>query len=180
MKNKDYVASKKKQQPEKPSAAKPFPTFKLIIVGGLILAFVYFLFFIDKENPEADADTKAPTITTKPKPQAEIPPLPEDEEWQFIEELENKKVEVDAEELEDRGPFLMQCASFRSKEQAEELKVKILLATHHESEVRKATGTTGVWYKVVLGPFEKKRDAERSRQMLKKNGVLGCQIWLWR
>ena len=44
------------------------------------------------------------------------------------------------------------------------------------SEVRK----TGNWYRVILGPYERKRPAEKDRHKLQRAKIHGCQIWLWR
>lgn len=182
MKNKDYVSQPKQKKganrKETQNDRRPFPIIKFTIVLGLIGAFAYFLFFLNKQDT-TDVVTPAPKEESKTKPQREIPPPPENEEWSFIEELENKDVKVAAEELKDKGPFKMQCASLRSEQQANSLKAQIALAGY-ESQVIKSTGSNGVWYKVVLGPFEKKREAEVTRRVLRNNNINYCEIWLWR
>jgi cell division protein FtsN len=45
--------------------------------------------------------------------------------------------------------------------------------------VRKSSGTNGIWYKVILGPYENKRAAERNKHTLQNAKINGCQIWLW-
>ena len=47
-----------------------------------------------------------------------------------------------------------------------------------ESQIEHTKGST--WYKVVLGPYERKRLAEKDKHKLKNNKVNNCQIWLWR
>ena len=180
MKNKDYVSQKKRQKPVKHDAPKgrPFPVVKMLLVAALIAGFVGGLLYIKSDS--SDFQKTQPQVhkkqTQKSKP---LPPPPEDEEWSFIEELENKNVEVESEELKDRGPYKMQCASFRSQSDAEGFKAQIAFAGY-ESQVIPSQGTSGMWYKVVLGPFERKRDAEKTRHILKRNDITGCQIWLWR
>ncbi len=179
MKNKDYVSQNKrakKQQYEAP-AKKPFPLVKLAVVAILIAGFVGGLMFIQSDSDDFTSTPKVIKKATKPK--KALPPPPEDEEWSFIEELENKDVPVESVELEDKGPFKMQCASFRNEADAERMKAQIAFAGF-ESDVKSAQGTSGIWYKVVLGPFERKRDAEKTRHILKRNDITGCQIWLWR
>ncbi|GAA0301165.1 SPOR domain-containing protein [Psychrosphaera haliotis] len=180
MKNKDYVSQKKRQKAPKQEAPKgrPFPVVKMLVVAGLIAAFVGGLLFIKDDSN--DFQDQAPTVHKKAvKKSKPLPPPPEDEEWSFIEELENKNVEVESEELKDRGPYKMQCASFRSQSDAEGFKARIAFAGF-ESQVIPSQGTSGMWYKVILGPFERKRDAEKTRHILKRNDIRGCQIWLWR
>lgn len=178
MKNKDYVSQPKQKRPKPPKDTtppkKPFPVIKAIIVLSLVAGFGYFLTNIKTDNAPATAVPKP----EKKEPKQTVPPLP-DEEWQFIEELENKEVEVTADELVDKGPFLMQCASLRHEDQAEALKAKIAFAGY-ESQVKRVEGSSGVWYKVIMGPFDRKRDAEKIRHVLKRNNINYCEIWLWR
>ena len=183
MKNKDYVdqSTKKKKKNNKKDAvapSRPFPVIRFSIIAALVAGFAYFLFMLEDPQVQVSQDDASQTAPSKPKQQA-LPPLPDDEEWQFIEELENKQVDVEVEELEDKGPFLMQCASFRNQEDAHSLKARIAFAGF-ESQVREAQGTSGLWYKVILGPFEKKREAEKTRHILKRNDINGCAILLWR
>ena len=94
--------------------------------------------------------------------------------------LENKEVKVDIPKQSDKPsrPYQMQCGSFRKQSQADALKAKIAFQGL-EAMVRKVSGKKGEWYKVVLGPYPKKRHAERERHKLQRGGVNGCQIWFW-
>jgi len=183
MKNKDYVgqSNKRKKPPAKATqvARRPFPLVRFVVVMALVAGFAYFLYNINTNNPSSpqvvsETDKKE---TTRPEVR-ELPPPPTDEEWQFIEELENKQVDVTKDTLEAKGPFLMQCASFRNASDAQSLKAKIAFSGF-ESQVRATKGTTGIWHKVILGPFDKKRDAEKTRHILKRNNINGCAIWNW-
>lgn len=71
--------------------------------------------------------------------------------------------------------YQLQCASFRQESQANEMKA-VIAFQGLEAQVRQVEGTTGVWYKVALGPYERKRDAERKRHTLQNAGINGCQI----
>ena len=72
----------------------------------------------------------------------------------------------------------MQCGSFRTHQQAETLKAKIAFAGLI-SEIKKTTGSNGIWYKVRLGPYETKRHAESDKNKLKRINIVGCGIWGW-
>ncbi|GHB73631.1 cell division protein FtsN [Psychrosphaera saromensis] len=175
MKNKDYVSqNKNKRQPRRASKARetrPFPVFKLSMILVAVFGFAYFLSQIDGESSSDIVEREQKTTTKKTK--QTLPPPPEDEEWQFIEELENKQVKVSTEELEDKGPYIVRCTTVRSRERAEALKAKIAFAGF-ESQVKEYKGTSGVWYRVDLGPYEKKRTAEKTRHELKRNNIHGC------
>jgi cell division protein FtsN len=179
MKNKDYVGQKKnkaKRPKAQQAPKKPFPILKIAIMLALIGAFVFGLNYIKNDSKEFSPE---PEVIKKKQKQKPLPPPPENEEWQFIEELENKNVEVETEELEDKGPFKMQCASFRNQGDAESLKARIAFAGF-ESQIIPSQGTSGLWFKVVLGPYDKKRDAEKTRHVLRRNDINTCEIWLWR
>lgn len=186
MKNKDYVGAKNSRKKRAPARAqqdapvkRPFPWMRLLIIVVLVSLFAGGLMYIQNDSQDFNAEHVTPIPKPKKAKQKALPPPPADEEWEFIEELENKSVNVETEELEDKGPFKMQCASFRSETDAQKLKAKIAFAGF-ESQVSRSEGTSGTWYKVVLGPFDRKRDAEKTRHILKRNDIRGCQIWLWR
>lgn len=181
MKNKDYVSQAKRKPTKRPShkvEKKPFPLLRFVIVGLLIGAFGYGLMFLQNgsKNIEQIKDTPSKIKTKKEKT---LPPPPDTEEWQFIEELKNKEVEVGTQELEDKGPFVLRCTTVRSQERAEALKAKIAFSGY-ESTVKEHQGTSGVWYRVDLGPFDRKREAEKIRHVMKRNNINGCKILLWR
>ena len=72
----------------------------------------------------------------------------------------------------------MQCGSFRTYPQAESLKAKIAFAGLI-SEIKETTGSSGIWYKVRLGPYKTKRQAESDKNKLKRVKIVGCGIWGW-
>lgn len=179
MKNKDYVSQPKRQKrggPKKPEKA-PFPKVKLLVLVLLVGAFAYFLFLL---KDGAKPAVKEPSVQqTKKKAEKTLPPPPDDEEWEFIDELKNKQVTVGTNELKDKGPFVLRCTTVRSKQRAEALKAKIAFSGH-ESVVKEYKGTSGMWYRVDLGPYERKREAEKVRHTMKRNNINGCTILLWR
>lgn len=181
MKNKDYVSQPKRQKrnnAKKPQKA-PFPIVKLAILIALIATFAYFLFFLKDNAPVEEPNSTSPKSSSKSKAEKSLPPLPDNEEWEFIDELKNKEVTVGKDELKDKGPFMLRCTTVRSKQRAEALKAKIAFAGH-ESVVREHQGTSGLWYRVDLGPYDRKREAEKVRHVMKRNNINGCTILLWR
>ena len=47
-----------------------------------------------------------------------------------------------------------------------------------ESIIQTSKNGASTWHKVALGPYTKKRMAEKDIHMLKNNKITGCQIWL--
>ena len=83
-----------------------------------------------------------------------------------------------AEQQQSAGPYQMQCGSFREQTQAEAMKAQIAFVGFG-SEIRRTDGNNGVWYRVVLGPYESKRQATADRNRLRQQGINTCQIWNW-
>ncbi|WP_448548193.1 SPOR domain-containing protein [Thalassotalea fusca] len=184
MAHQDYVArsaSKKKSPYKKSSEAQTAHegiALKTKVVAVITLlavsAFSYGLWTIKDKQPEhsVSASKPAPKETTKL-------PAPPKEKWAYVKELESKEVDEGEYTVESTGPHKLQCGSFRTMKQAEVLKAKIAFVGL-ESQISSAKGTTGTWYKVFLGPYTKKRDAERDKHKLSSNNVNHCKIWLWR
>lgn len=177
-----------KQSSGSGQGSRRFPFLILLITAAGLAAFVYLLWTISGSSTDVKTSTKAAVekteqevkaVVTKPDPDA-LPPAPK-EEWTYLEELENKQVEVDVSAkrpLKPKRPYQIQCASFRKESQAESMKATIAFQGL-EAIVRKVKGSTGMWYKVVLGPYDSKRLAEKQRHILQRGGLNGCQIWLW-
>ena len=107
-----------------------------------------------------------------------MPDIPE-EEWEFIKSLPEFTVKI--EQKEQDAPTvrrLIQCGSFRKNEQAQELKANIAFQGL-EALIRQSSGSNGEWFRVILGPFESKRDAEKAKHSLRKVNIATCQIWYW-
>ncbi|WP_440875033.1 SPOR domain-containing protein [Thalassotalea sp. PLHSN55] len=185
MAHQDYVSrsSKKKSNPYKKKPAEQsngIPLkLKLIIVITLIAgsAFGYFLWEIKDTQPSETA-TPAAEQTTKTAEKAKLPEPPK-EKWAYRKELAEKEIEVGQYQVENKGPYKMQCGSFRTRKQAEVLKANIAFAGL-ESFIRAAEGSSSTWYQVRLGPYARKRLAEADKHKLKNNNVNHCQISLWR
>ena len=179
MSQKDYVKRgrvAKKKQPEK----QPIAKFNVIIAVVLIIGFVVLLWRI-KDNAPAQEDVQPlPEIVseTVDEDNEELPELPK-EEWEFIRTLPGYEVEIDpSQRVVSTKRYLMQCGSFRKQEQAEEMRAQIAFLGM-EAMIRPSDGSNGRWYRVILGPFDTKRDAERSRHAIRNTGIRTCQIWYW-
>lgn len=202
---KDYVkrprASAKKQAKRRGprrSARATVPWVKVSISVAVVIMFVFALYTLQSlgtsegdqsiANPEGEFEVLTDsanesdndfTQQSESLEQAELPELPVlgEEEWEYIDSLPDFSVEVDATEpLQKKKPSIMQCGSFRTKSRANELKAKIAFQGL-ESRVLVSSGTNGIWYRVVLGPYERVRVAESHRTQLRKGNIRGCKIW---
>lgn len=189
MAHQDYVArpraTKNKKNPYKPKGKKApqktgvSPVISALLIFIILAAAGFGLYFMSSNASDVEV-TEIELSKPKTKPQVVEDDLPEPpkEQWSYVEGLKNKEVQVDSYEVKEKGPYQMQCASFRNEKDAQILKAKIAF-TGLSSTIRKAQGSNGVWYKVVLGPYERKRQAEKARHKLRNSKINGCQIWLW-
>lgn len=162
-----------KRPVNKRTARKPskqgFPYIACFVALLLIAFIAYFVFAVDK--PEAKKHIPKMSVI-----QEEALPEKPQPKWDYVDILKTKEVTVDIpEDTTPSTPYQMQCGSFRHQEDAESLKAQIAFQGL-TSMVKK----TGNWYRVILGPYERKRAAEKERHKLQRARINGCQIWFWR
>ena len=157
------------------------PVLLLVMVAGALGYLIHIIKGAADQRPVTPAAVVSTKKTSTPG-QKPVPVNPIDqkpvEKWTYIQQLENKEVIVklpDAQESTQR--YLMQCGSFQSSAQAEQLKAQIAFQGL-VAQVRHASGSA--WYRVVLGPYDSKRVAEQDKHKLIKAKAVGdCAIWFW-
>lgn len=176
MARKDYVKGSRNQSATKRKPAPSKKPWKAIIFAvSLLGVFAYGLFVLsqDPEPPKPVAVTTPPTKVIE-KPESELPPLPE-ERWEYVKTLPEHEVAVVAKEEQlSEIPYIMQCGAYKTRSQAEERKMDIAFQGIN-SQVRQREGSS--WYRVVIGPYARKRDAERDKHKLQRAKIEPCIIW---
>jgi len=180
MSNQDYIsrspAKKKKNNPykKKPAAQQPSSSIKTKVMTAfavlLLAAFAYGLWFLKTSPITKIPNQNSPDKVTKKK--AKSLPTPPKEKWVYVDALKNKEVEVGQYEVKQGGPYKMQCASFKTQPQAEALKAQMAFIGI-ESKIQSAQGKHNIWYKVILGPYQRKRLAEEDKHKLRNNKING-------
>ncbi|EKO3557994.1 SPOR domain-containing protein [Vibrio metschnikovii] len=176
MANKDYV--RRGRSPKKPTAKtttrrKPWRSGLIALI--LLSGFVYGLYWLNQkpEPPAPPVKTVSPVKPTTP-PARVIPPPPT-EKWDYVQSLPQREIEVTAKEQQlSEIPYIMQCGAFKTLQQAEARKVEIAFQGL-KSNIRKTENSS--WFRVVLGPYPLKRDAERDRHRLQRAKIEPCAIW---
>jgi cell division protein FtsN len=169
----------------KPATSRSLSVMRISMTLLLLAGFVGFLWHIKHNKPETVNEPVQSEAVANPKvveqEQPEFEPLPDipEEDWQFFTLLPETsvKVEVNQQTQSDKR-YLMQCGSFRNPIQAESTRARIALQGL-ESIVRESNGDTGIWYRVILGPYESVRSAEKDRHVLQQINMNGCAIWYW-
>lgn len=177
MPHKDYVKRGRATKQTKPEPKSNVAWMNVSVALIVIIGFVVVLWRIKDNAPEPEVTSNLPQVIEQAEPEEELPELPE-EEWEFIKTLPGYEVEIEATEQAPTRRYIMQCGSFRSEAQAQEMRAQIAM-TGMESMVRPSDGSNGRWYRVMLGPFENKRAAERGRHSIRGVGIRTCQIWYW-
>ncbi|MDP0590230.1 MAG: SPOR domain-containing protein [Candidatus Endonucleobacter bathymodioli] len=72
---------------------------------------------------------------------------------------------------EDSARYLLQAGSFRSRKDADRLKVQLLLWGLSPNIKKVTVGSGGSWHRVQLGPFEDKQALYRAQQLLAEHNV---------
>ncbi len=188
MARRDYVrntAPKRRPANKRAPARKaktpqsPLPWKAILAFVVLAIAFVYFLVSTKDKAPAqvVPAEPQVVQPDTPSKTDKDSLPPPPEEEWHYVETLKNKEVQVEVPaKAQTVRQYQMQCGSFRSRNQAESMRAKIAFQGL-ESHIRHKAGSA--WYRVVLGPYQGKRPAERDKHKLERAKIISCQIWLW-
>lgn len=178
MPQQDYVKTAKpaprsrKKQPPK----KKLPLPLIAAVALLLIGFGYFLWHISHRPGAAEAAMEQQAAaekakTSKEQATAELPPKPVKEPYTYIEELKNKEIKVQAEELVQKAPATMYCGTFKNIEEAQALKAKIAFEGV-AAELKESDGK----YRVIVGPYASKRMAQTDKSKLERNKVANCWI----
>jgi cell division protein FtsN len=175
--NRDYVKRGRGNSGRKPASKKAAPRRKPWR-SGLIAVLLVGVFGYGLYTLSNDPEPPAPVVETKPKPKpkpkATLPPPPE-EKWDYVDTLPSREIEVKAkEQVVSEIPYVMQCGAYKNAQQAEARKLDIAFQGI-KSKIRKKEGSS--WYRVVLGPYKFKRDAERDKHKLQRAKIEPCAIW---
>ncbi|MCT8124643.1 SPOR domain-containing protein [Alishewanella sp. BS5-314] len=184
MPQKDYVRATRPKAPAKgqargsrakaPAASnKPWLLIALTLLT--LSVFVYGLWFL-KQQPVSSSEPVAAPVKAPAKD--ELPPKPQSEPYQYIKELENREITVEVPEQQRSVPAVLQCGSFRQQGQAEQMKAQIAFAGI-TADVRRTEGSNGVWFRVVVGPYESRRAATADMNRLRQMGINTCQVRNW-
>ncbi len=163
----------KKSAKKQPSRKKPWRSGLLAIL--LVSGFGYGLYLLNNDpEPQPPVATQPKAPVSKPKPKKDLPPPPE-EKWEYVESLPKREVEVVAKEIEvSKIPYIMQCGAYKTQTQAEDRKLSIAFQGL-SSTISKKEGSS--WFRVILGPYKFKRDAEKDRHKLQRAKIEPCAIW---
>lgn len=152
------------------------PAWVWLFTGCVLGAFIMFLVRLSELPSHPDADPVTSTQQKKPTPdkQTKTP------RFDFYDILKDAKVNAPEQPpLKDSAnkvnpnnepqEYILQVASFKNADDAEQLKVQLLLL-NLEAQVEQARIRNGeTWHRVLVGPFASRSKREKARSTLVAN-----------
>lgn len=177
---------------------KPPPPWVWAVTGltvGLLVAFLVFLQMRPKQpapvTPQAltvPAEQDTHEIQPAPKRAPAAPPLkprfdfynllPEMEVIVPDEDIKGEPVQQGVKQVKEPGTYLLQAGSFRSRQQADQLRARLGLLGLETSIQTVNVDNAQTWHRVRVGPFSNLQDLNDARALLLKNGVEAILIRL--
>lgn len=184
MASRDYVkrggSPRKNSTRKKAAPRRAFPWRSGLLAVVALCAFGALLITLNGQPEPEPIVPESVIVPAKPaksavKHKKEVLPPPPAEKWDYVKTLPNREVEVEAKELHVSDvPYIMQCGAYKTMHQAEERKAKIAFQGL-SSKIRKKEESS--WYRVVLGPYKFKREAEKDKHVLQRAKIEPCAIW---
>jgi len=176
----DYKHRATKKQP--PTQPHRTAGWKWIMVAVLVLAFVYFLFFLQQSAPSNKQVTPV-TISSKPEQQklATKKSTQESPRFDFYTILPETEVAIPDYEINTRNreeqfgkakktQYSIQAGAFKKFPEADKLRASLALMGI-ESVVEKAKVGNTVWNRVKIGPLNRSSSVTLIKKRLKNNGI---------
>jgi cell division protein FtsN len=185
------MTARRRRRTKTNNTASPWVWSVAGLVVGLLVAFLVFLQLRPRQVPVAEP-ARTLTVPTVPEARAQPKPhppgtavvspppkprfdfynlLPEMEVIVPDEEIRGKATREGVKQVEQPGTYLLQAGSFRSRQQADQLRARLALLGL-ETSVQAVTVDNGQnWHRVRVGPFSNLQELNDARALLKTNGV---------
>ena len=177
-------AKKKKKKPSK--TAKGLPAWFWLFTGlvsGLFIAFLFYLSGIKPNiSPAINETIKEPTLTRQIKAQAER--LREGKEvlkkpkFEFYTRLPaltiaapKAKPQPQSKRKANKKSFMLQAGSFQNMQDADSLKVKLIMQGL-DVKIQSIKDSTGnAWHRVQVGPYSSQNKLNKAQDILANNNI---------
>jgi cell division protein FtsN len=167
------------------------PAWVWSVIGLLVGLFVAFLVYLQMRPQTRTAEPRPAPLEIPSaqdsrelrKKESEPVPPPPRPRFDFYDLLPEMEVVVPEQELQGAptpegvkqvqqpGTYLLQAGSFRSQEQADQLRARLALLGLETSIQTVSVNNRQTWHRVRVGPYRNLTDLNRARALLKQNGV---------
>ncbi len=182
------MAQDYKHHKPKPGTRRVAPGWMWFLIGLLVGLFIAFLVYLRVYPVGGLVSISPPTIqeTTKPEQKqvsrSEQSPAIRKPRFEFYTILPEMEVPVPESELPLRkkappprmdtsATYLLQVGSFRSKEEADRLKARLILMGLDVDIQTVAIDGQATWHRVRVGPFSELAKLDAARRRLAKQGM---------
>ena len=144
-----------------------FPVFISGFILG-ILACQLLPYLLKSENPNTANENHAAEVNTPAKPDFQFPNLLKGEEINIPQNSTSSETNIN--QAFD-GSYLLQVGSFKNIDEAESLRVKLLLLNLPVFIEGFKTSSGGQLHRVLVGPFSNNQDSSSARRKLMENNL---------
>lgn len=168
---------KKKKQPVKKSQVPGWLWGAVGVATGLFIALLVHLANIAPQAKQA-AETEK-TRSEKPvvskKTESEAATAGKETKFEFYHLLKDQEVPVENRTVDQRKvqkyTYMLQAGSFRSFDDAEKVRVRLLLKDLNAKVTSSDDKNGRKWHRVMVGPFTSRSKMARARSMLIDDGI---------
>lgn len=148
------------------------PSFSSGAIFGAVLVLLAAYLPEWLETPPGSKEQAATNAPDAPSVTFEFPDILKDREIP----VDTSPYQTESSKQSDKpNSYKVQAASFRDRGEADELRANLLLS-NLPADVVISDGDTGRWFRVTLGPFDRRVDANRALTKLRERGISGIVL----
>lgn len=148
------------------------PSFSSGAIFGAVLVLLAAYLPEWLETPPGSKEQAATNAPVAPSVTFEFPDILKDREIT----VDTSPYQTESSKQSDKpNSYKVQAASFRDRGEADELRANLLLS-NLPANVVISDGDTGRWFRVTLGPFDRRVDANRALTKLRERGISGIVL----
>jgi cell division protein FtsN len=148
------------------------PSFSSGAIFGAVLVLLAAYLPEWLETPPGSKEQAATNAPVAPSVTFEFPDILKDREIP----VDTSPYQTESSKQSDKpNSYKVQAASFRDRGEADELRANLLLS-NLPANVVISDGDTGRWFRVTLGPFDRRVDANRALTKLRERGISGIVL----
>lgn len=161
MQQKDFINKNKALNDKSEGGNKYIITLIIIILLSLLIAFQYFNTKTEKQTNDTVVETQDSKLIR-----------PKDDD--YLQDIKDYQVNVPITEVKYNGPYMLRCAAFKKRTQAEDLINK--LNKLKNLKVKPILKKEGSWFKVQFINLKTRRYGESINNILKRQSIRRCNI----
>jgi cell division septation protein DedD len=171
---KDYAKKSRPQSRRRAPAKRQLPGWLWLIVGGVLGAFITFLFYLwdvapsPAAKPEKPRDAKVDAENKTPKPRFDFYKLLQESEV-IVPATEPTRTSETGVTAADPVEYVLQVGSFANQADADRLRAQLIMLNLDARLEQVSIRNGEVWHRVMVGPFTDQARLNSARSTLVNN-----------